>query len=345
MSRRRRPGFTLVELLVVIAIIGILMGLLMPAVQAAREAARRIKCANQLSQLAVGTLTWETNRQRLPGYREVIGAKEASWFVPILAEMDQQPLYDLWNDSAISLSDARLSPYIATMRCPSNSAPDSNSPHNSYVANGGYKPSAGNPASTPLTAGAPYTYTNPYTEGPDNGLFVNALPAPANWNGTVILPSKVTLSNIKDGMSNTLMYSESLTAAYWTNGTLNNKFDASAAPAFPGGSNLFCWLYRSDTPPPLLAADAGLPDPTATTQAMKINQMKKQVSQWSQLTEEYLRPSSNHSSGVNAVFADRHVAFIREGIEYRVYVQLCTPNSEKAVDPYRYIPLKSADYE
>jgi prepilin-type N-terminal cleavage/methylation domain-containing protein/prepilin-type processing-associated H-X9-DG protein len=60
-------GFTLVELLVVIAIIGVLVALLLPAVQAAREASRRSSCMNNLKQLSLSMLNFESARKTLPG--------------------------------------------------------------------------------------------------------------------------------------------------------------------------------------------------------------------------------------------------------------------------------------
>ncbi len=104
--RSKRWAFTLVELLVVIAIIGILVGLLLPAVQAAREAARRMQCTNNLKQIGLAVLNYESAYQRLPnksgGTASLVGSPERlngnynrlSPFVPLLPFVEQTALYN-----------------------------------------------------------------------------------------------------------------------------------------------------------------------------------------------------------------------------------------------------------
>ena len=135
MPRATKTGFSLIELMVVVTILGLMMALLLPALQSAREAARRIQCTSNLKQLGLGLQQYETNYGVYPPSMVLSGKGNTTTWVGgwsvngrILSFMEQNTLFNAINLStnqtaAVNLTVTGLS--IGVFVCPSEVNPQS----------------------------------------------------------------------------------------------------------------------------------------------------------------------------------------------------------------------------
>ncbi|MGI9428413.1 MAG: DUF1559 domain-containing protein [Bythopirellula sp.] len=242
-SHRLRSAFTLVELLVVIAIIGVLVALLLPAVQAAREAARRAQCVNNVKQVGLALQNYHSTHQKFPiGAR---GSWHSSWMVHILPYLEQSVVYDQLDFEVPTpmwvTVDPRLPNAIAldgvlppAYWCPSAQVSKwawsaEHFGNNLQIGTSCYMGVAG----APVGGNA----RNPEEDPTGGGRCMDnrAGAGIACENGTLIPNSEISMAQIQDGSSNTLMLVEQ--ADFVRDGTTGELLDyrSNVVDGFMGG--------------------------------------------------------------------------------------------------------------
>ncbi len=363
-QRQHRPGFTLRELFAVIIIVALLLGLLLPALKWSGGGGRRDTCSNNMRNISYAMLNYEELHRRGPGYANVVNDKRASWVVPLLPHIEQFELYRVWTDVPAEplplptgSSNASLeiwnreNPWpharVSVLICPSNTNQQFESNTLSYVVNCGS-------ARTANDFFPPATDRYPWVEDRNSGVFFNRARADLQLETPSAAPPAtafaadsgpvVTLSFIgqHDGAGSTLVLSENLQATTWA----TDPTDTKHQPPYPFQSEFqikqntgFVWFVTGNKD------NAGPAPATAVYNqaAIAINGLKDAPTPVPQ--EEfsvrgispptgglaYARPSSNHPGGVNVVFADGHLHYLSEDIDYKVYTQLMTPNGSEAI--------------
>ena len=305
-SRPDRLGFTLIELLVVIAIIAILIGLLLPAVQKVREAAARLQCQNNLKQIGLGMLNYESAQGGLPPPAttgSTAGAPyypyQHSWSAALLPYIEQTATFNLYNYKANWNDPSNYTAIRTPMKlfnCPSTpSQPRSDALISAQPACGDY--GALNAIKTFVCVNC---FGVPGLTNKDDPRIVGAMQR----------DRITTVLTITDGTSRTILVAE--------DAGRDPFYNASHVMFDPNGVGQGGWAdpngaFSIDGSNP----DGSIPGPCSLN--------------CSNNSEVY----SFHTAGANVVFADGSVHFLHNGIDLCVLAALTTKaGSETIADNY-----------
>ena len=341
--RTRAKGFTLIELLVVIAIIAVLIGLLLPAVQKVREAANRMKCANNLKQLALACHSYHDAYLLFPPGNNGGGSRDkGSWMFVVLPYIEQDNLYRQvtavtgpggvgyghpnWG-MPLAVQAGLIPQKLPFTRCPSDGWEADDPKYSNYVGSSGpqcnFNDNCGPeipfqkfcngqdapgvpPPLTPPTYpgyGPSMSWGNTSDAGLLRGMFGRGP------SGTAVGP-KVRLADVTDGTGSTIFVGETLVE-------FCEFMRFGAAPGWAGyntvsqGQTIQPINYRIDrTSQTTFNRDCAAACPGGDPLRCIMN--------W-HVTWGF---KSNHPGGANFAFVDGSVHFLRDTIDHRLYQYL-----------------------
>jgi prepilin-type N-terminal cleavage/methylation domain-containing protein/prepilin-type processing-associated H-X9-DG protein len=364
MTRRRR-GFTLIELLVVIAIIAVLIALLLPAVQAAREAARRSQCTNNLKQIGLAMHNYISTYTYTPpacmDTNQLSKTPQANFgqHVRLLPYMEQTTAYNAlnmslgarWNSYSPVFYDVIqktvLVMQISSFLCPSDSQPGSSSTEtigaqNKIVAASNYPFNLG--LNRRINAAAPGSVNGNWQQnGPVYVL--------SQWDGAT-LNRFIGINSFVDGTSNTAIFSE------WVKGPASLPSKISLGMVFNSGAPMaqfptdfqFAQLCASINPT-MVNGSNGHTQAGAQSWGWKgewwafggtmayshTNMPNRYAMDYSDNAEDgramstLINASSNHPGGVNVLFMDGSVRFVKSSVNPQAWYAIATPDNGEVV--------------